>query len=723
MITMAVTERQCRCQRQLIRRWGTIHKGQVGLLGLVAWLFCAMPVLAQPVLQAVDIGDLPGGQVQLRFQLSEPIPEPNSFTVNDPARIVLDFAGVRSGLTANQQSIDQGAAQQVTVLEGADRTRASINLTRLVPYTLQTRGNSVLLTLDAGRAAPATTAAAARPIAAPAEAPRGQLGDIDFRRGVQGEGMIRITLPDPATVVDIREDGNDIVADFVGVRLPRGQERRLDVTDFATPVSMIDAFNRDAGARIVVQRVGNAEFLAYQADGFYTIEVTAIVEEPEPPPGERVYRGELLSLNFQDIEVRAVLQILADFTGLNVVVSDSVTGNLTLRLQNVPWDQALDIILQTKGLTMRQSGNVIFIAPTEEVAARERLELEAQQARIELQPLRTATIQVNYAKAEDLRSLILERSTADDRDNRLLSPRGQISADPRTNILLLQDIPDKIAEIQDLVTRLDIPVRQVQIDARIVIASDNFRRDLGVRWGFAGVRRDGNTIGAISGSRGGAGGMIDSAIGNLTDTGQPFPITPPGLGERLGVDLGVAGSSGFALAILGRDYLLDLELSALQAEGRGETLSNPRVITTDRREATIIQGQTVETIIRGADADATFETEALLELAVTPQITPDGRVIMDLKVTKNDIAALSETRVTTNNREVETQVLVSNGETVVLGGVFENITLNELDKVPVLGDIPALGRLFRRTVNTNENLELLIFVTPQIIAEGGFNVR
>ena len=717
MTTMAITGQYTRCRGPLIadgavRRYGL----SVYWVVLVALLGVA-PAWAQPVLQSLDVSDLPGGQVQLRFELSESVPEPSSFTVNDPARIVLDFAGVSSGLAINRQAIDRGVAQQVAVLEGQDRTRASISLARLVPYTIRTQGNAVMVTLDSGRPGVATTSPpASRTETAAATPTRGQLGDIDFRRGSRGEGMIRIALPDPRTVVDVREQGDDVVVDFRNVRVARGQERRLDVTDFATPVTQVDVFNRDAGARIVIERIGHAEFLAYQADGFYTVEVSPIVEEPEPAPGERIYTGELLSLNFQDIEVRAVLQILADFTGLNVVVSDTVTGNLTLRLQNVPWDQALDIILDTKGLTKRRSGNVIFVAPTEEVTARERLILEAERSREELEPLRTASIQVNYAQAGDLSSLIAER---------LLSERGQITADPRTNMLLIQDIGSKIGEIQDMVALLDIPVRQVQIDARIVIANDNFRRDLGVNWGFSGIRRDSNTIGAISGSRGGTGGMIDSALGNLTETGQPFPVTPPGLGERLGVGLGVAegGTSRFALAILGRDYLLDLELSALQAEGRGETLSNPRVITTDRREAKIAQGQTVETIIRGADADATFETEALLELEVTPQITPDGRVIMDLKVTKNDISALSETRVTTNNREIETQVLVSNGETVVLGGVFENITEDSLDKVPFLGDIPAIGRLFRRTSNRSENFELLIFVTPQILGEDGFNVR
>ncbi len=690
---------------------------------LAALLLVAQTALAQPVLQAVDIANLPGGQVQLRFQMSGPVDEPRSFTVNDPARLVLDFDGVRSGLSASQQAINQGPVQQVTVLEGSDRTRAAINLSRVVPYTVRRQGNNILLTLDAGTAVATPTRPAARaPATTPVTGAPPQLGAVEFRRGARGEALIDIRLGGPNITVDVRQQGNDIIADFFGAQLPRGQERRLDVTDFATPVTLIDAFNQAGGARIVIQRSIPAEFLAYQTDDRYTIEVAPAIQDFETQErerdGERVYTGELLSLNFQDIEVRAVLQILADFTGLNVVVSDTVQGNLTLRLQNVPWDQALDIILQTKGLTQRQNGNVIYIAPAEEVAAREQLELQAVQTRQQLEPLRTETIQINYAKAEDLAALIKEGSGGQD-ERSLLSSRGTVSADPRSNILLIQDIPGKIAEVRNLITILDIPVRQVQIDARIVIASDTFRRDLGVRWGIAGFRRSGDYgLASIAGTANANEGIINQAIANLQGTGQPFPITAPALADRLGVNLGVDGGSSIAFAILGQDYLLDLELSALQAEGRGETLSNPRVITTDRKEAKIVQGQTVETIIRGADTDGAFTTEAFLELAVTPQITPDGRVIMDLKVTKNDIASLTETRVETNNREVETQVLVDNGETVVLGGVFESISANDVDKVPFLGDLPAIGRLFKRTINLNNKFELLIFVTPQIVNPG-----
>jgi len=686
-----------------------------------------------PVLQAVDIGNLPGGRVQLRFQLSEPIGEPRSFTINDPARIVVDFIGAQSGLTENQREINQGSAERVTILEGGDRTRAAINLSRMVPYELRSQGNSVLLTLESGGAAMPSSAPAASAASAPigsSSGKSGQLSAIDFRRGVQGQGIINITLSSSAVSVDVREEQGNIVVDFLGAKLPRGQERRLDVTDFATPVTLIDASNRGENARLIIQRVGESEFLAYQTDDRYIIEVNPLSgEEVTGGPGQqKIYTGELLSLNFQDIEVRAVLQIIADFTGLNVVVSDTVQGNLTLRLQNVPWDQALDIILQTKGLTQRQNGNVIYIAPAEEVAAREKLELEALKAKEELEPLVSETIQINYAKVEDIKGIIEERRGGSEDDNNLslLSDRGTVSFDSRTNLLIVVDIPGKIPGIRELVQKIDIPVRQVLIDSRIVIANDDYTRELGVRWGFAGARQSGdNGLAAISGSGGANETIIGSAIGNLTETGQPFPLEVPGLADRLGVDLGVGGTSRIALALLGQDYLLDLELSALQAEGRGEILSNPRVITTDRKEASIIQGQKVpfNTLDEAGNTVTNFE-DVNLELTVTPQITPDGRVILDLDVKKDEVVGTAPNgELIIGNRQVTTQAMVDDGETVVLGGVFESVTRDNVDKVPFLGDIPAVGALFRRDQRLNTKLELLIFVTPQVIQSGGIQVR
>ena len=541
--------------------WGLIW----GVVLVGAWSAVAVAATeAGPVvLQAVDISPLAGNRLQLRFRLSGP-PKgpPSSFTINQPARIVLDFLETTNGLSARQQSINVGVADKISVLEGADRTRASLNLARLVPYTVQVQGNAVVLTLENAGAPPARTpaptpAAAVKAAAAssrrtdaegPVAAKPRNVSDVSFKRGPGGQGVITAKLSNPSIAVDVRQEGNQIIADFQRATLARGQERRLDVTDFATPVTTVEALNRGGNARLSIQPNPPFEYLAYQANDLYVIEVRPPQKSKEEEdkeaqfdPSKKKYTGDLLSLNFQDIEVRAILQILADFTGMNIVVSDSVKGNLTLRLQNVPWDQALDIILRTKGLTMRQNGNVIFIAPTEEVAAREKLDLESRKTVEELIPLRTEIMQVNYAKAKDLAAL-LKRKTGDKGvEQSVLSPRGDVVADERTNSLIVKDVPDKVAEVRDLVTKLDTPAKQVMIDSRIVIASDDFARDIGVRFGVTGVGVDGSNVGAVSGSLQGTGTIIDSAANNLNTTGQPYPVTIPDLAERIGVNLLGAG--------------------------------------------------------------------------------------------------------------------------------------------------------------------------------------
>ncbi len=692
---------------------------------------------AQSVLEAIEVTNLSGGRTQLRFRLSGPIQTPRSFTINDPARIVLDFPNTRNGLTERQQSIRGSVADRVNVLEAGNRTRASINLSRPVPFTVNTDQDAVVVLLGAT----GTTTAAPPSIS---RTPPRVASQIDFRRGINGEGIISVRLSDPSTPVSVRQEGNRIIADFQRAPFPRGQERRLDVTDFATPVTLIDIQNQENDGRLVIQPTGRYEYLAYQADDLYTIEVKPVQEveeeqqeDPLDPRRQPKFTGDLLSLNFQDIEVRAVLQIIADFTGQNVVVSDTVQGNLTLRLQNVPWDQALDIILRTKGLTLRQTGNVMYIAPTEEVAARERLLLEARKTVNELEPLRTEIIQINFAKADELRNLIMGASQGAGAGaaagaaggggaDSLLSSRGKVNVDVRTNSLLVQDIAAKIAEIRALVARLDIPVRQVMIDSRVVIANDDFSKELGIRWGVTAVRQTGNEgIITASGSLQGTSTIVDSAIANLTNSGQPFPVALPDLGQRLGVNLGVADPLGrLGLALLGKNYLVDLELSALQTEGRGEVLSNPRVLTTDRNKAFIKQGREIpyQTVTDDGAVQTEFK-EALLELEVVPQIAPDGTIILDLKIKKDEQgelvpSALGSLIPTIQKREVQTQVRVDNGQTVVLGGVFEQITSDTLDKVPFLGDLPAIGRLFQRRGNRDNKLELLIFVTPQIINDG-----
>ena len=597
-----MTNRSTR-EGQQDHRWAGGWLPWVAALGLLwgglLWSAATRAAEAGPVvLQAVDISPLAGNRLQLRFQLSgPPKAPPSSFTINEPARIVLDFLDTTNGLSARQQPINVGVADKISVLEGADRTRASLNLARLVPYKVQVQGSAVLLTLENAGAPPARTpaptpvaavkAAAESSGARRAEAPPVATGggprnvkEVSFKRGPGGQGVITAKLSNPGIAVDVRQEGNQVIADFQGAPLPRGQERRLDVTDFATPVTKVEALNRGGSARLSILPNPPFEYLAYQANDLYVIEVRPPQKSKEEEdkeaqfdPSKKKYTGDLLSLNFQDIEVRAILQILADFTGLNIVVSDSVKGNLTLRLQNVPWDQALDIILRTKGLSMRQNGNVIFIAPTEEVAAREKLDLESRRTVQELIPLRTEIIQVSYAKAKELAELLKRRTTSDKGgtiESGVLSPRGDVSVDERTNSLIIKDVPDKIVEVRDLITKLDVPTQQVMIDSRLVIANDDFARDIGVRFGVTGVGVDGSNVGAVSGSLLGTDTIIGSAADNLRTTGQPYPVAIPGLAERIGVNLAAAGAPSIAFSILGADYLVDLELSALQTEGNGE---------------------------------------------------------------------------------------------------------------------------------------------------------
>lgn len=695
----------------------------------------------EPILQGVDISPLAGSRLQLRFRLSEPPTQPPStFTINEPARIVLDFLNTRNGLNTRQQVVNVGVADRISVLEGADRTRASLNLARLVPYKVQVQGNTVLLTLEnAGTSsartpaptptASITAAASERHRDAPALTPRRSISDASFRRGPGGQGVITVKLSSPDVPVDVRQEGNQIIADFQGATLPKGQQRRLDVTDFATPVTVVEAVNRGNNARLSILPSPPFEYLAYQANDLYVIEVRPPQVSPEEEekealldPSKKKYKGDLLSLNFQDIEVRAILQILADFTGLNIVVSDSVKGNLTLRLQNVPWDQALDIIMRTKGLAMRQNGNVVFIAPTEEIAAREKLDLESRKTVQELIPLRTEIIQVNYAKSSELAELLKKKTTGDDKTAQsMLSPRGDVVFDERTNSLIIKDVPDKLTEIRDLITKLDVPTRQVMIDSRVVIASDDFSRDLGARFGVTGVRESGSGVQSVSGTVSGTDTIVNSAVTNLVNTGQPFPVTVPDLSSRLGVNLPATGPS-IAFAILGSDYLVDLELSALQVEGKGEIVSNPRVVTADLKKATVLQGRQIPYSTISQNGTNVEFKDAFLKLEVTPQITPDDRIRMDLKVSKDEqgasVATATGLQVSIDKREVETQVMVNNGETVVLGGVFEQTRRNDVNKVPLLGDIPLFGYLFRNTSKSDTKRELLIFVTPQILKNG-----
>jgi type IV pilus assembly protein PilQ len=684
-------------------------------------------------LDDIQVRALPGDQIELRLIMSGDAPEPLAFTIDEPARIALDLRDTKLGLKSRRKDVGLGVLDTILAAEANGRTRVVLNLDVIVPYETRVEGNSVYVTLgmtaraDSRPPALAASVAAARPAtAAPGDR---TIEAVDFRRTDTGGGRLTVRLSEVGAPVDVRQEGDQIILKFDGTSLPEDLMKRLDVLDFATPVKTIDAMRVGGGARIIVSAKMPFEELAYQTDNVFNVEIQPVTEDksiestPTLYSPDRVYEGERLTLNFQDIETRAVLQLLADVSGRNIVVSDTVQGNVTLRLQGVPWDQALDIVLATKGLDMRENGNVIIVAPAAEIASRERADLESRKEIKELEPMVAEYMQVNYAKAADLADLISGSGGAG--GNALISERGSVGIDERTNTLLLQDTVDKIAAIRRLVATLDIPVRQVLIESRIVVVRDDFSRDLGIRWGATVVKENGDGIITTSGNASGTNSIVNDAVDNIQDTGNPFPVGLPALDDRFNVNLPVASPAGsFALAILDNDYLIDLELSALQAEGRGEVISSPRVITANQKEANIKQG--VEIPYQEASSSGATTTqfkEAVLSLTVTPQITPDNRIIMDLLVTKDSVGQLVTTErggsvPSIDTRSIETQVLVNNGQTVVLGGIYETEQGETVTKVPWLGDIPAIGALFRSTRVISNKSELLIFVTPKILKEG-----
>ena len=702
-------------------------------------LAAALPGLApaQPAeglkLEAIDVQTLPGQQLQLRLRLNGPAPEPLSFTIDRPARIALDLPNTSLALDSRRIDVNSGGVATILAAEAGGRTRLVLNLDQLMPYQTRVDGNSILVNIGgtqqatAAAAAPSSGAGAPR-AASSASGPR-SIRSIDFRRGSDGTGRVIVELSDPRTPVNLRQQGTQVVVDFAGADLSKDLMRRYDVTDFATPVSTVDALKVGDSARLVISAGGDFEQLAYQSDNTYAVEIKPVVRSAAALEDKKEYTGERLTLNFQDIETRAVLQLLADTSGQNIVVSDSVQGNVTLRLQNVPWDQALDIVLRTKGLDKRRQDNVIIVAPTEELAAREKAELAARKDIQELAPLRTEYLQVNYAKASDLAGLIKSSG-----ENSLLSARGSVTIDERTNTLLIQDTADRLQDIRRLVTTLDIPIRQVLIEARIVIVNDDFSRNLGVRFGTT-VALD--TGGSDGGGIVGATPFVredDDAL--VVPPKPPFPVEGPGVpvppafalpdpDDRYMVNLPIASPAGrIALTLLDSDYIVDLELSAAQAEGRGEIVSAPRVVTANQREAVIEQGVEIPYQEASSSGATTIQfKKAVLALRVTPQITPDNRIIMDLTVNKDSVGQVIVTSLGVNvpsidTREIVTQVLVNDGQTVVLGGIMETEYRETETKVPWLGDIPGLGYLFKSTSKTNNKDELLIFITPRILREG-----
>jgi len=658
-------------------------------------------------LQEVSFSAMPGNRVEVVLTLSEPIAEPSSFSTDNPARIAIDLPDTNSEVP-RVTPVAVGAARSVTAIEAGDRTRVVINLLAAVDHQISVDGSQLRVSIGSAGGAASMSADSSERAPAGARAGAVAVSSVDFRRGPDGEGRVEVKLTDSSFVVDMRQQGQDIVLNLMDASLPDELARTLDVMDFATPVTEIVTRPDGNNTRMVISTQGEFEHLAYQADDLYTVEFRALsrAEVEERRAELKVFEGERLSLNFQDIEVRAVLQLLADFTGLNMVVSDTVAGSITLRLKNVPWDQAMDIILKTRGLSMRRNDNVILIAPTEEIAAREKLELESQQQIEELAPLRSELLQVNYAKAADLAALLKTE------ENKLLSPRGSVTIDARTNTLLVQDTAAKLSEIRQLIGKLDIPVRQVLIESRIVIANNDFAKDLGVKLGAAVAGNAGEIDFA-------AGGALDNSVlgGGIGSSSIATDNLLVNLPQTL-----AAGSGGGVNFLIGKvgSYLLNLELSAMQQEGKGEIISSPRVITSDQNKAVISQGKEIAYSTSSDSGTNTEFKEALLKLEVTPHITPDDRIIMDLKVNKDAPDFASATvggEPPIDKRELETSVLVNNGETVVLGGVFERTTSDTVKRVPFFGDLPGLGVLFRQTQIQDENSELLIFVTPKILKD------
>ncbi len=677
------------------------------------------PALLAANLTALDVASLPGDRVELKLGFDEPVANPRGYTIDQPARIALDLPGVSNKLGAKNRELGVGNARSVTVVEAKDRTRVIVNLTSLVPYSTRVDGKNMFVVLGESAGAPAAVSAA--PATAPvASAPvvRAAAGkaisNIDFQRGEDGAGNVVISLSDPSVSPSIEEQGGKIRVSFAKTQLPEALRVRLDVQDFATPVRFVNASSKSDGADIVIEPSGFYDYLAYQTDDKLTISIKPLTQDDmEKRKAERfAYSGEKLSLNFQDIDVRSVLQLIADFTDLNLVASDTVQGNITLRLQNVPWDQALDLVLKTKGLDKRQVGNVLLVAPADEIAARERQELEAKRQIAELAPLRREVVQVNYAKASDIAKLFQTVTTsagqADD--------RGSIAVDDRTNNIIAYQTQERLDELRRIVTQLDIPVRQVMIEARIVEANVDYDKALGVRWG--GNLTSGNSTiygkdGAttfIDGDRNQPRWPGTDTVGNVTAAEGIAPVPF--------VDLGAQGTAGLGIGFITNNLILDLQLSAMEKTGNGEIVSQPKVMTADKETAKILRGSEIPyQEASSSGATSTSFKEAALSLEVTPQITPDNRVILEVKVTKDaaDFQRAMNGVPPISKNEVNAKVLVADGETVVIGGVFSNTQTQAVDKVPFLGDLPYLGRLFRRDIVSDAKSELLIFLTPRIL--------
>ena len=687
----------------------------------------AFPAWSQVSIQSINSSQQAGSEV-IRIELSEPLAAlPAGFTVQAPPRIALDLPGVSNALGKNTVEINQGNLRSVSIAQSGDRTRLVLNLKAPAGYKAVIDGKSLVVSLDNN--APATLASSSGQTTRFAESlNRTQLSlrDIDFRRGSDGAGRVVVELPNNQVGVDIRQQGQSLVVEFLKSSLPDALRRRLDVTDFGTPVQSITTTQQGDRVRMVVEPRGTWEHSAYQSDNQFVLEVRAQKVDPNKLVQGTGYAGEKLSLNFQNIEVRALLQVIADFTNFNVVTSDTVTGNVTLRLKDVPWDQALDIILQAKNLGLRKSGNVILIAPKDELNAKEKIELEAKQQIAALEPLRTQSFQLNYAKAEDIaKGLTGQGGTGGGGTaSRILSTRGSVVFETRTNQLFVSDIPSKLEEVQSLISKIDIAVRQVLIESRIVIADDSFGRSLGIRLGAADLRgvRGGIPGYSVNGdTRVTIGGNLNAVQSQTLQNGT----TGVTASDTNFINLPASGENGFnpatfALSLFGAsaNRFLNLEISALEADGKGKVVSSPRVVTADQQKAIIEQGEELPYQVATSSGATSLQfRKANLKLDVTPQITPEGNVILDVDITNDSVGRNTAAGFAINTKHVKTQVLVENGGTVVIGGIFTQNDREDITKVPFLGDVPYLGNLFKtRTVSSSKS-ELLIFLTPKVVTD------
>ncbi len=690
----------------------------------------ASPAWSQVSIQSINSSQQAGSEV-IRIELSEPLTAvPAGFTVQAPPRIALDLPGVSNALGKNTVDINQGNLRSVSIAQSGERTRLVLNLKQPAGYRAVIEGKSLVVSLDNN--APATLASSSGQTTRFAESlNRTQLSlrDIDFRRGSDGAGRVVVELPNNQVGVDIRQQGQSLVVEFLKSSLPDNLRRRLDVTDFGTPVQSITTTQQGDRVRMVVEPRGVWEHSAYQSDNQFVLEVRAQKVNPNKLVQGTGYAGEKLSLNFQNIEVRALLQVIADFTNFNVVTSDTVTGNVTLRLKDVPWDQALDIILQAKNLGLRKSGNVILIAPKDELNAKEKIELEAKQQIAALEPLRTQSFQLNYAKAEDIAKGLTGQGTSGGGGtaSRILSTRGSVVFENRTNQLFVSDIPSKLEEVQALIAKIDIAVRQVLIESRIVIADDSFGRSLGIRLGAADLR---GTRGGLPGysvngdTRVSIGGNLN-AVQSQTLQGGSAGSSGLNASDTNFINLPATGQNGFdpatfALSLFGAtaNRFLNLEISALEADGKGKVVSSPRVVTADQQKAIIEQGEELPYQVATSSGATSLQfRKANLKLDVTPQITPEGNVILDVDITNDSVGRATAAGFAINTKHVKTQVLVENGGTVVIGGIFTQNDREDITKVPFLGDVPYLGNLFKTRTTSSSKSELLIFLTPKVVTD------